>query len=388
MIGLYNECFPPILDGVSLTVQNYAEWLNKKGQDVCVVTPYAPGPKLDTPYPIHYYPSLPFPTRHPYRCGLPDIDLGFVRQMRAIDWELIHAHGPFTAGHLGMRIARAKQVPLVATFHSKFRQDFKRSLKWDPLVDMMIQKVVDFFEKADEVWIPQASVEPTLREYGYRGHVEVMDNGNDMVMPAEQVRDLRDDMRRQLRIKNQETMMLFVGQMIWEKGIGLILDSLDSIRHLPWHFYLVGTGYATHEIQQRIRTMKLENKITMVGNVNDRQLLSRYYAAADLFLFPSLYDNAPLVVREAAALHTAPVMIQGASAAEGTIVDGRNGWLSKPGEAAYAATLSYLIDHPQERLAAGEQAAATMTRSWENVVDEVILRYRDIKESYRLKHRG
>lgn len=42
----------------------------------------------------------------------------------------------------------------------------------------------------------------------------------------------------------------------------------------------------------------------------EREILKRYYVAADLFLFPSLYDNAPLVIREAAALGTPSVLIR------------------------------------------------------------------------------
>ena len=42
MIGLFNDNFPPVMDGVALTVQNYAYWLREQGKEVCVVTPYAP----------------------------------------------------------------------------------------------------------------------------------------------------------------------------------------------------------------------------------------------------------------------------------------------------------------------------------------------------------
>ena len=38
-IGIFNDSFPPIMDGVSLTVENYAYWLDKNSLPVCVVTP-------------------------------------------------------------------------------------------------------------------------------------------------------------------------------------------------------------------------------------------------------------------------------------------------------------------------------------------------------------
>lgn len=43
MIGLFNECFPPVMDGVSLTVSNLARCFYQQGKDVAVVTPEMPG---------------------------------------------------------------------------------------------------------------------------------------------------------------------------------------------------------------------------------------------------------------------------------------------------------------------------------------------------------
>lgn len=43
MIGLFNECFPPVMDGVSLTVSNLARSFYLQGKDVAVVTPEMPG---------------------------------------------------------------------------------------------------------------------------------------------------------------------------------------------------------------------------------------------------------------------------------------------------------------------------------------------------------
>ena len=42
MIGIFNDNFPPVLDGVGITAQNYAYWLKETGHDVSVITPYAP----------------------------------------------------------------------------------------------------------------------------------------------------------------------------------------------------------------------------------------------------------------------------------------------------------------------------------------------------------
>lgn len=384
MIGIFNDNFPPILDGVGLTAQNYAYWLHMKGHDVRVITPYAPGADEvieAAPYPINRYMSVPIPFRHPYRYGLPYVDAAFWHNWRKMRFELVHAHCPFTSGNLAYSAAQKQNIPLVATFHSKYRQDFEHNVPNKRVVDWMVKQIIGFFEKAYEVWIPQAAVEPTLREYGFKGHVEVVENGNDFSTPSPMVEVLRKEMREELGVTENETMLLFVGQHIWEKNIGFILDSLALIKDKPFQLFMVGTGYAVHDIKQKIKALGLSHCVTMLGNINDRERLKKIDAAADLFLFPSLYDNAPLVVREAAAMHTPSLMLQDSTAAE-VIRSGENGFLTANSTKEYADRIVWLMEHPALLQQVGVKASETIARSWENVIEEVIQRYEDIKKNY------
>jgi glycosyltransferase involved in cell wall biosynthesis len=188
-------------------------------------------------------------------------------------------------------------------------------------------------------------------------------------------------MRSQLKLDPKETMFLFVGQHIWEKGIDFMLQSLALIKHLPFKLYMIGTGYAVKDIHSLIAQLGLTDRVQMVGMVEDRQLLKRYFAAADLFLFPSLYDNAPLVVREAAAMHTPSLLLAESTAAE-VIKDGHNGFLSIRDTQNYATTLQHLIEHPETIAKVGDTASKSIARSWEDVMDEVILRYADIRKRF------
>lgn len=373
MIGLFNDCFPPIMDGVSLTTQNYAHWLNKKTGNVCVVTPSAPDAKDNEAYPIYRYSSIPIPMRKPYRLGFPRIDWPFHARIQKLSFELVHAHCPFSSGALAMRIAREQQVPVIATFHSKYRADFERAIPSKMLVDYLIRKVVRFYEAADEVWIPQPAVEETLREYGYKGSVEVVDNGNDFAgkFPVD---SMCREFRNKLGIRPGEFMFLFVGQHIWEKNLGFLLDALSRLGDVPFRMFFVGSGYAAGEMKQKAGGLGLDSKITFVGSVVEREELMRYYVAADLFLFPSLYDNAPLVVREAAALHTPSVLIADSTASE-IISHSVNGFLSANSVEAYADCLRDIVRTPALMQRVGKEASYTIARSWEDVAGEVYDRY-------------
>lgn len=120
--------------------------------------------------------------------------------------------------------------------------------------------------------------------------------------------------------------------------------------------------------------MNLLDKVKFVGVLTDRKELEKYYAVSDLFLFPSLYDNAPLVVREAAALSTPSVLIKGATCAE-IVEDGYNGFLSEHSIDAFSHKIRHLINSREEIRFAGKNASQTIARSWEDVAEEVHDRY-------------
>lgn len=376
MIGIFNDCFPPIMDGVSVTAQNYARWISRRHKDVCVVTPGVPGATYDEGYPVYGYFSVPIPMRKPYRMGFPRVDFPFMSKIGRVDFSIVHAHSPFSSGKLAMKIARRQGIPLVATFHSKYRADFERAIPNRAMVDYLVKGVVDFYEQADEVWVPQAAVEETLREYGYRGRVTVVENGNDMAQPGD-LSPLRSEGRAMLGVAEDEKMLLFVGQHIYEKNPQLIIRSLARLRHMPWRMFFVGTGYAADELRSLAESLALGDRITFLGQTSDREKLKRCYAAADLFLFPSLYDNAPLVVREAAAMQTPSLLAAGSTASE-VVTDNVNGFVCKADEGAFADRLALLMTDDRLIQRVGKAARGTLARPWSDIAAEVCDRYEHI----------
>jgi len=375
-IGIFNDSFPPIMDGVSLATQNYAYWLHQKKQPVCVITPKSPNYCDNEPYPIYRYTSVPIPGRKPYRIGLPEIDPVFNNNINQISFGLVHAHCPFSSGNIALNIAKKQGIPCVATFHSKYRDDFEHSVYNKFIAKFMVNRVIRFFEKADEVWIPQASVEETIREYGYKGKVEVVDNGNDFAT-NQPIEPIKKAARHTLNINDNELMFLFVGQHIWEKNTRMIVEALGEIKDLPFKMFFIGTGYAKAELQELVDRLKLSSKVEFAGVITEREKIKEYYAAADLFLFPSIYDNAPLVIREAGAMQTPSVLIKGSSSAE-NIIDNFNGFLTEDSAKAFSAKLRELFNSPEKIKIAGLNASQSIARSWESVTEEVLDRYRKL----------
>lgn len=377
-IGLFIDAFVPIMDGVTLTVKNYAYWLNKTLGPSFVVAPFAPNHVDREEFPVIRYLSLPTIVRPPYRVGVPDIDFRLQYKLRKRSFSLVHAHTPFSSGLQALKTAKEKQVPIVATFHSKYRDDLSRVVKVKPIVDETVKKIVDFYYSVDHVWVPQAAVGQTLREYGYKGPYEVVENGIDLVAPAN-ISPYYAKGQSHLGLADDELMGLFVGQHILEKNIEFLMRSLPEImaRVPRFRMVFVGEGYAKRRLQDLAEELGVSGRIIFHAKVQDRELLKTIYARANLFLFPSIYDNAPLVVREAAAFRTPSLLIDGSTAAE-IIRDGENGFVARNEVDAYAARAIEILSNPAATESAGFGAQRSLCRTWEDVVREVRNRYLDI----------
>ncbi len=383
LYGIFNDSFPPILDGVTLAVENYVYWLKQMGKNPCIVTPWNPVSSPACCDVMKFF-SLPIRSRKPYRYGYPKLDPFIWKRLRDTDFKIVHAHCPFSSGRLAVYVKRMRNVPLIGTFHSKYKDDLKHSFSRAPwMVNIIMKRILDFFNSCDEVWIPQAQVEDTVREYGYKGPLTVVENGNDFASIIKgNLWEYKSNAKKELGIDEKAIALLFVGQHIWEKGLDIVVETLRLLDgDVNFIMNFIGTGYAFDDIKKRINEYGLSDRVTIHGVISDRVTLSKYYAASDLFLFPSFYDNAPLVVREAAAMGTPSVLLSGSTASE-VISDRCNGFLTGRSPEEFAALVKYISVHPDLLHSVSKGARSTLIRSWRDVVEEVADRYETLINSY------
>jgi 1,2-diacylglycerol 3-alpha-glucosyltransferase len=374
-IGLFNDSYAPIIDGVTIAVRNYAYWLNRTLGPTCVIAPSAPFHRDHEAFPVIRFLSIPTFVHPPYRIGLPGVDPRLRALLKRREFSILHAHSPFGAGRAALKTARAMGIPVVATFHSKFRDNLCRALPIRCLVDDQMRRIVEFYYSVDEVWVPQESVAATLREYGYDGPYEVVENGIDF-RPPEDLAPLRAGGGELLGVGEDAILGLFVGQHILEKNLDFLLRSLPAVMSALPNFRMafVGDGCAKLRLQGLASRLGIRDRVIFHGPILERGPLARIYARGDIFLFPSLFDNAPLVVREAAAYGTPSVLIRGSTAAE-VIRDGENGFLADEDTDAFAAKVVQALEDRRALELAGMNARRTLCRSWEDVVREVRGRY-------------
>lgn len=374
-VGFFVDSFTPIEDGVTVTVRNCAYWLGRTLGPTCVVTPRVPAHSDHEAFEVVRFLSVPTVVRPPYRVGLAGLDLRLRTILKSREFSIIHAHSPFSAGHAALRTARQRGVPVVATFHSKFRENLRRALPIQPIVQDQVRRIVDFLYSVDRVWIPQESVALTLREYGYHGPYDVVENGTDFTPPASTTA-YRARGGKHLRLSEEARVGLFVGQLVLEKNLEFLLRSLPLVvaRVPDFRMVLVGQGYAGRSLRRLSQELGIADHVIFHDVVFDRELLKAIYARGDLFLFPSFYDNAPLVIRESAALGTPSVLIRGVTAAE-VIRDNENGFLADGNIEAFASRVIDALQDPEARRKAGRGAQRTLCRSWEDVAREIRDKY-------------
>jgi len=384
IFGQFNDSFKPVLDGVANVARNYAYWLDSQYAECYVITPTYPGYVDREPFPVLRYYSLPMKWREPYRMGLELLDLNFRSNIRNIPFDLVHSHSPFSSGMVALHLARKNKIPIIATFHSKFYDDIKQVLKIDAVAHLTNDVIMNYFNRVDQVWAVSRSTAETLKEYGYRKPIEVVPNGSDFdTTPVPEKTRLTIACKYQ--IHPEEWVMLFVGQHIRQKNTLLLIDALAQLKKAGMSFTMlfVGTGVAAAEMEERVREHGLQDQVRFLGTIYDRELLRGLYSRADLFTFPSVYDNAPLVVREAAAAGTPSLLIRGSNAAEG-VVDGENGFLAEESVESVAARILE-INKRQDLAIVGENARTSLNRNWKEIVDEVYQRYNELIE-FKRKH--
>ncbi len=381
----FNDSYFPIMDGVGMTAHSYAYWLNEKYGKGMLIAPKVKDYKDNVPYKVYRFKSVLFPGMHPYRVGLPLIDVTFKKKIKKISFDLLHAHCPFISGQLAVKLATRLDIPLVATFHTKYRDDFKKVLDNDLFVEFLLNITLDFYKAADLVWVPNRATGQTLVDYGYKGTYEVMPNGTDMEVPDKaKLLKYRKKGLNLIGSGPDEFVMLFVGQHRWEKNIRLIIDALKVLKSAGEQFKMVfaGEGYASKEMHKIVEQFGLGDQVVFLGVITDRKVLQHVYAASDLLVFPSIYDNSPLVIQEAAAFDVPTVIVRDSSTSEG-ILDGVNGFLIENEVAALAGRIGELMRHPGAIRKAGEGARKTIYHPWEGIVDDVHMRYAELIRDHR-----
>lgn len=204
--------------------------------------------------------------------------------------------------------------------------------------------------------------------------ISVVYNGANLKKFTSDLREkFRDETRRELGLGEQEIMLLFLGHNFKRKGLHALIRALPHLKSQARRFRVVVVGTGRRGPCDRIaESLGVKDLVQYVGASAAPE---RYYAAADIFCFPSYYDPCANVVLEALASRL-PVITSTTNGSGEILTPGREGYAVEPDDAATMAARIAEFFQPERRNAASEAARRLAeVRTIERNFNEIIQLY-------------
>ena len=385
-IAMFMDSWYPDVNGVILVMDNLLKNMHKCAEVTLVV------PKMEKDYDDSIYPfkviridSIQLPLAN-YKLGLVDLEYFKLKKLfKNFDFDIIHIHSPFALGRLGVRVAKDKNIPVVATMHTRWEFEFEKYLKSKKAANLIIKQLIKTYNKCDSCIALNNSLIKVYNDYGYTGKYERINNGTELEIvknkdkAAERINNL-------FKLDKNDIVFLFVGRITSIKNIFFILDSLKELKNRNFKFKMiyVGDGPDYESLSKKIKEYKLSNEVIMAGKIMDRELLKSIYYRANLFLFPSLFDASSLVQIEAASQETPTLFIEGAVTAD-TVENNINGFTAKYDVKLYAYRIEEIINNKKLYNKVKENAKKDLAKSWKDISLETYNYYLKTIEEYNKK---
>jgi len=381
--------FPPrIIGGISPHVYHLSKNLAAKGVKVYVVTCDFPGaPYHETIDGVEVF------RVDSYRNPAPDfaswvylMNMNMQREAAAIvkkldGVDLFHAHDWLVA-NASIGLKHVFRRPLLATIHSTeigrrngLHSDYERMIHeteawltyeaWRVICcsNYMLSHVKWAFGLPEDklVMIPNGV---DVKEYE-RGNVDP------------------DQFRRRFALP-EEKMVLFVGRLVYEKGVHVLINAVPKIlKKVNAKFVIVGNGYMKDMLSEQIKRMGLAHKVLFTGFVDD-ETLRNLQKCADVCVVPSLFEPFGIVALEAMAAKT-PVVVSDTGGLSEIVehdVTGVKVYPDNPDSLAWGVTRVLLDEDYANRLRENAYRAVLEKFNWERISQQTKSVYERVLSEY------
>ncbi len=376
-VGIFTESYPPLINGVSTSVQTLTAQLESAGHDVFVFTSRYPYYK-DERAGVYRYPSVNALVEPDYVVPVP-FSPRITRVLASLKLDIVHSQSPFFLGLVARRTARALNLPHVATNHTLYTE-YAHYLPL-PTVGvtrhLLVRWMHLFYNSCDHVLAPSDLTRRVLLDrYGVETPVSVVPTA----IPAPPYVLARPaGTRQEFGLPPDARILLYVGRLAPEKNLDLLLRAFAVItgRTSDTYLILAGSGKSRRALEARARALGIHRRTRFVGFLS-RTKLDPLYQASDVFLFPSKTETQGLAVGEALAAGLPCVVVNSGGAPE-AIRDGIDGVLveDRP-EAMAGRTLELLADPLEYRRMAEEAKRGAASRVPEAVGTRIIRLYEEL----------
>ena len=322
-----------------------------------------------------------------YRLGYPFIP-PLAKKFTELGIDVIHAHSPFTAMTVARQLRRLLKIPIVYTQHTKWEFDIGRAVAIPAIRKTLAKYLYNNINAADEVWAVSQKAGEHIKSRGFRGDFIVMHNGTDFIR-ADADENLMNDINKKHGLTKDFPLFLFVGRMMWYKNQKIIIDALEILKNKNFDFRMifVGDGRDLEDMKKTVREKNLHEKISFTGKIADRELLRAYYTRSDMFIFPSTYDTAGLVIGEAAACRCPSLVVRGSAASEilEEYGEDKTGFFADETPESVAESILEAFSDIDRYELVKNNAAERVYLPWCKAVGDSIERYEEVCDNYKIK---
>ncbi len=345
-IMMVSESYPPVTNGVAISIVTLRQELQQHGHTVTVLT--TRHRRYTRDHQVYRVPSFRLPYWPEYTLPLP-VDKAkleaYVLEQRP---DVIHCHIPFLLGGVARRISMRTSTPLVGHFHTLYDE----YLHYAPLAprqmlrQMLTAHLRRFYSACDLIVTPSRFSRDRLQSFGISpGRVRVIPTG----VPRQQAITDRAVARSEFQLDPQTPVLLYVGRLALEKNLSLLADMMPHVleQQPDCLLWVVGSGPAQRIFQRRVKQRGVSANVRFEGKLpHDR--IGVVYSAADLFVFPSVTETQGLVVAEAQSYGLPCITVDHGAAAE-AVEQGVNGIIVQNHPHDFANAALRLLSDPTLR---------------------------------------
>lgn len=306
-IAFFTETYHPQKDGVVAVIDLYKKELEKRGHTVYI---FAPGPGIKKEKNVFRFRSLTFRPYPEYKIALPKARL--IKKIILIKPDIIHLHGPATAGLMGLSIAKLLDIPIVATYHTHLPEYSNFLIKRGKrFTKKAIEKYIKlFYNRADIILSPSKQLKKELKNYGIIKPIIPLPCGLNIEIKSDKIRKL-----------NKTPVLLHIGRLCDEKSIDIVMKEFIKLKN--GKLIITSSGPAKNKLKTLAKKLKASKSIKFIGRISDkkRDLL---YKTVDMTISASSTETQGLTVLEAMS-YGCPVIVRNARGFKDVVKNNYNG---------------------------------------------------------------
>ena len=305
--------YPPrVVGGIARVVYDLSRTLLKDGHDVTVVTykdgeaPYFEDDKGVKVYRVDNYMINP----NNFIDWIMQLNFNLIAKANEIiaeqgNFDVIHAHDWLVA-YAAKTLKNSYNIPIVATIHAT--ESGRNSGIHDETQRYINDTEWMLTYEASEVIVNSNYMKGELqRLFGLPYEkINVVPNGVNLSLFNGIEKDY--NFRRRFAMDN-EKIILFMGRLVYEKGVQHLISAMPKILN-GYHdskLVICGKGGMLEELQAQVNAMGISNKVYFAGYMQGKDV-QRMYKVADIAVFPSTYEPFGIVALEA-MLSENPVVV-------------------------------------------------------------------------------